>query len=197
MTDSADNGLGLDKSKVVVVEHDARWAERFRGLSAEIAAVLEPLGVDARIAHVGSTAVPGLRAKPILDVAVGLGSDVETAQLVDAFAQVSLEFQGDLGDFGGLFFTCEPSQGFSIANVHVVEQGNFQWSCYLLFRDELRANESLRRDYGALKTSLAVDFANDRLGYSQAKSEFVYSVVRDLADGAGIGLPSTEPESAG
>lgn len=197
MNNSAEIGLGLDKSKVVVVEHNTRWAERFDMLSAQIAEVLEPLGADARIAHVGSTAVPGLPAKPILDIAVGLDSDIETAQLVDAFAGISLEFQGDLGDYGGRFFTAEPSEGFSVANVHVVAHDNFQWECYLLFRDELRANESLRLEYGSLKTSLAVDFANDRVGYSQAKSEFVYSVVSNLAEDAGIGLPSVEPESAG
>lgn len=191
MADSIDDGLGLDKTKVVVVEHDERWQERFDRLSAQLTSALVALAPQVQVAHVGSTSVPGLAAKPVLDVAVGLVADIDTDDLVASLEPIGLSYQGDLGNYGGRLFTSEPSVGVSVANVHVVRQDNFQWSCYLLFRDELRANEALRNEYGALKTSLAVEFADDRAGYNEAKFGFVFSVVAELAASAGVeGVPS-------
>ncbi len=187
--DAPGDELGLDKSRVVVVEHDARWAARFDETKAQLAAALTPLEVDAEIAHVGSTAVPHLRAKPVLDIAVGLGSPVETTELSNALLEVSFVFQDDLGDYGGRFYTREPVAGSSDAHIHVVSRNNFQWPCYLMFRDELRTNEQLRAEYGTLKTRLAVAFRRDRPGYSKAKSEFVFSTVSGLAAEQGIDVP--------
>ncbi len=192
MTNTGDGELGLDKTKVVVVEHDERWGQRFAELQQQLAVVLSPHASGVEIAHVGSTSVPGLAAKPVLDVAIGLAHDVSTETLIEAFDPIGLGYQGDLGDYGGRLFTIEPSAGVSVANVHVVAQCNFQWTCYLLFRDELRANEELRNSYGELKTSLAKNYENDRAGYNQAKFEFVFSTVSALAAEAGIDIvPST------
>ncbi len=173
-------GLGLDKTKVQVVDHDQRWSAHFEQLRATISVALSRIGAEIEIEHIGSTSVTALVAKPVLDVAVGLAGEIDVAELVGALSAAGLGYQGDLGDYGGHLFTIEPEVGYALANVHVVLQDNFQWRWYRLFRDALRSDASLRSDYGDLKRRLAVEFADDRAGYNDAKFDFVFSAITAL-----------------
>lgn len=96
------------------------------------------------VEHIGSTAVLGLVAKPILDVAVGLDERAELGAVKAVFESLGYRFRGDKGDDGGLLFVLEDRPAHRIAHVHVVGFGDRRWRRYLTFRDRLRADERAR-----------------------------------------------------
>jgi GrpB-like predicted nucleotidyltransferase (UPF0157 family) len=166
--------LGLPRNEVRLVKHDPRWAQLYE-LAA--AALRECLGERLRgIEHIGSTAIPGVDAKPILD----LMAAVPCLNLPD-------EVFSDLGNIGyqhrnldtvpgRLFF----AKGPEIARTHhlsVCEVGSPFWSSHLAFRDALRGDEQLAQEYAALKRRLAQQFPYDRLAYTEAKEGFILSVI--------------------
>lgn len=171
--------IGLDRQSVRVVEHDSRWSAAFSEVANSLASVLPP--EVARIEHVGSTSVPGLPAKPILDIAIGLVIDLSEPDLEDRLSRLDLEFVGDFERYGGRLFLAENGPNVAAIHVHVVSIGDPQWSRYLSFRDGLRADSQLAADYAQLKQRLASEHRNDRPGYTAAKFDFVLHHAEQLA----------------
>ena len=173
-----ETGVGLRGDTVAVVEHDAGWAGIYARLEEDIRTALGPDNGD--IQHVGSTAVPGLAAKPVIDIAVGLAKPIDEHDVVRRLTELGMSYKGDLGIYGGLFFTIEPSDGVVASHVHVVDINDFQWRWYLRFRDELRNNAELASEYSRQKSIAAANNAQDRQAYTAAKSEWVLSTVQKL-----------------
>ena len=165
--------LGLLRHEVDLVESDPLWPEAFRRLAIELERALD----SAAIEHVGSTAVPGLRAKPILDVAVGVPPPVEQDRLTVRLAPLGLECRGDQGSDGGILFVLEDRPAYRVAHVHVVAQGSPEWEGYLAFRDRLRRDASACADYAELKQSLARRFPHDRPSYTAGKHAFIAALL--------------------
>jgi GrpB-like predicted nucleotidyltransferase (UPF0157 family) len=170
-------GLGLAYGTVALAESDPTWPERFTCLATPMREALGELALA--IEHIGSTAVPGLLAKPILDIAVGCGRSATVDLFRAALEPLGYLFRGDQGNEGGLLFVLEDRPSHRIAHVHVVEYGGAQWARYLAFRDRLRADAELRDAYAALKRRLAEQYANNRAGYTAAKDGFVAPLLPD------------------
>ncbi len=133
------------------------------------------------IEHVGSTAVPGLAAKPIVDIAVGVGNEVPTDAVKKRLEGLGYEFRGNAGDSGGLVFVLSDRPQHRVAHVHVVEHGGRQWHRYLAFRDLLLEHEPARAIYERTKGELAERFPNDSKSYQAAKEEVVRSLLERYA----------------
>jgi GrpB-like predicted nucleotidyltransferase (UPF0157 family) len=156
---------------VELAPSDPDWPRRFELLAGELRRALGP---DATaIEHVGSTAVEGLQAKPILDIAVGLASEAEADRVIETLEGLGYDFRGDAGAEGGLVFVLDSIPMRRVAHVHVVRHGDEQWSRYLAFRDRLRSDPAARADYARLKRALANRFPNDRRAYTDGKDAFV------------------------
>jgi GrpB-like predicted nucleotidyltransferase (UPF0157 family) len=160
---------------IVLKPYDAAWPRLFD----ELRKVIAPAAGDHAIAieHVGSTSVPGLAAKPTIDIAVGVHSmdssrAMTPALLAAGFAKGRDNFP-DWRYFDRDHDATEPG-----VHVHVVPFGGERWNRYLLFRDYLRANPDMAERYANLKRALAEEFGRDRLGYVEAKSDFVEMVQR-------------------
>jgi GrpB-like predicted nucleotidyltransferase (UPF0157 family) len=165
-----DTVLGLAYGMVRLVGSDPGWPGAFHRLAAELS---QALGQHAMaIEHVGSTAVPGLAAKPILDVAVGLSPDADPAQVVAILEPLGWIFRGDKGD-AGLLLVLEAHPSHRVAHLHVVGFGDARWHRYLAFRDRLRADATARAAYAELKCDLAERLAGDRAAYTAAKHTFI------------------------
>jgi GrpB-like predicted nucleotidyltransferase (UPF0157 family) len=170
-----ESAIGLKRHTVRVVAHRAQW----RGLfERELHALLECVGhLVVDIQHVGSTAVPGLDAKPIIDIALAVPSTGVIPRLGRALGDLGYIYRGDAGGVGGHLFVKESAPDVRTHHLHVVAVGDPQWREWLLFRDELRADETLRARYAALKKDLQERFAEDRRGYTEAKNEFIRGLV--------------------
>ena len=175
--DSSDAwaGLGLEYGTVRVVNVRAEWGVLARRLVDDVARALSTSA--ARVEHVGSTAVPGLVAKPIIDLAAGVG-DARPEAVRQPLERLGYLYRGDAGERGGLVFVLEDRPRHRVAHVHVVEYGGSQWRRYLAFRDLLRSEASVRAAYARLKIGLARTFPNDRKAYTDAKE----GPVRDLLE---------------
>lgn len=154
---------------VRLVAYDPAWPARFLAERDRIAAVLG--GGAVAIEHIGSTAVPGMVAKPIVDVLVGVrpplaGHGVE---------RLGYEAMGEAGVPGRLHFR-RRAPGDDV-NVHVVEHGGRLWREDLRFRDALRAHPDLAADYAAAKRAAAAAAPESLLRYSELKADAVAAVL--------------------
>ena len=167
--------IGLERGVVRVVPYDAGWGELF---AQERRRLHERIGhVVFDIQHVGSTAVPGLAAKPIIDFAVELASPEAIACCRQPLLDLGYVDRGDAGDEGGYLFVKECAPGVRTHHLHLVTVDDPQWRNYLRFRDALRSDATLRAEYAALKQALQRRFADDRPGYMAAKDAYVRRVL--------------------
>jgi GrpB-like predicted nucleotidyltransferase (UPF0157 family) len=166
---------------IAVVPYDPEWSRRFEAERALLERVLEPW-LEGGVHHIGSTAIPGLSAKPIIDMIAGV-RDLEEARA----AYGPLEGQGyvDAPHRPGIaHHFAKPSQARARFGLHLTEPGSDLWRERLAFRDALRADHALAAEYEALKLRLARQNAADIAAYTVRKREFV----RRVLAGAGIEL---------
>jgi len=164
---SAGDGLGLDRREVRLSPHNPDWVTLGAQECAAVAALLGQLAVA--VVHVGSTAVPGLEAKPILDIAAAVRDQVPIDDVVSRLCEKgSYAYDGDRRDDGGLLFV-RGEGTFRTVHVHVVGQGSRAWEDYLRFHALLRDDPDARDAYQTAKRQLARTFARDRPGYTKAK----------------------------
>lgn len=164
--------LGLRRGVVDLAPSSTRWPAVFQRAAStlRIDAPASALGIE----HIGSTSVPGLAAKPILDIAVGLASE-------DGLDEIDVWLTGHGLLFRGERDAVRPDRlyGFEIepmirlANVHVIRHGDTEWSRYTAFRDHLRSSPADRDAYGTLKADLARRHPDDRIAYIDGKADFI------------------------
>jgi GrpB-like predicted nucleotidyltransferase (UPF0157 family) len=165
---------------VVVLPYDVRWPELFRAERDPLAGIFGERA--AGIEHVGSTAVPGLAAKGIVDILLGLRPLELRPPDLDAMARRGYVYRGELGIPGRHFFQKgrPPTH-----HVHVVEHGSVEWLKHVHFRDHLRAHPEDVQSYAKLKRDLAARYPDDRDAYTEGKSPFVAAVLRRASRGSG------------
>jgi len=160
--------------KIVVVDYDPAWTKRYKSEETILRKALAAFIVD--IQHIGSTAVPNLAAKPIVDIMVGVNSMEQFDQMggvskVEAcsyqyrqWIEVQIPFRR--------YFIKEDDQGRRIHNLHLVEYTHDWWKRHIVFRDYLRTHPDERDAYGALKRKIA-PLHTDVMQYNDAKSDFI------------------------
>lgn len=168
--------LGLESKTVRLVSYDPRWPTLFRAEAARLADAVAAARLPNLIfEHVGSTAVPGLAAKPILDVTAGRRSEIPADVYVPVLEAAGWIYRGNSGLPGREFFRRGEPRSH---HLHLVECGGWHWQRYLGFRDALRADAALRDAYATLKRELAARYPRDREAYIEGKAAFVEAVVR-------------------
>ncbi len=162
---------------IIIQDYDPNWPDEFERLRCHIAPSLGALA--QAIEHVGSTAVRGLAAKPIIDIDVLLHSAADLPLAIFRFAILGYEHQGDLGITGREAFRAPANSVPHHLYLHGPDSQ--EYVRHILFRDYLRANPEAAHSYETLKRSLANQYRDDREAYSQAKTEFVESILRKAA----------------
>ncbi len=159
---------------VIVVDYDPNWPQAFDREHKRIVAALANVAGVTGIDHVGSTAVPGLAAKPIIDIMIGVRKLADGEQCIEPLEALGYEYKGEQGIPGRLYFgKGEPRTH----HLHMVKHGCDFWERHLLFRDLLREQPDLRDEYAALKRALAERYRTDREGYTEAKTPFIQSAL--------------------
>jgi GrpB-like predicted nucleotidyltransferase (UPF0157 family) len=167
--------IGLERGTVRVVSSDDEWPAAFVQEEQRLRERIRRLVLD--IQHVGSTAVPGLAAKPIIDIAAAVASPTYLPRCRSLLVELGYIDRGDHGRKGGYVFVRERAPEVRTHHLHMVTIHDPQWADYLRFRDRLRADVALRTEYSSLKRKLQEQFACDRQGYTAAKGAFVRRVL--------------------
>ena len=162
---------------VEIAEYDPGWAAFFAARRDAIAAALGPLA--QRIEHVGSTSVPGLAAKPIVDMDVVIAARDDLAPVIERLSGLGYLHEGDLGVAGREAFAAP--EGLPRHHLYVCAADSRELARHLAFRDYLRAHPEAVRAYAELKRSLAARQRDDREAYTSAKTEFVEQVLTRAA----------------
>ena len=161
---------------VVIADYDPAWPRRYEALRARLVEALGELA--AAIEHVGSTSVPGLAAKPTIDLNVMLRSSDELPAVIERLAGLGYAHEGDLGIAGREAFATPPGYGVHDHHLYVCAPGWGGYADQIVFRDYLRARPRAARAYARLKRSLASKHRNDRGAYTNAKAGFVRAVLK-------------------
>lgn len=162
---------------ILVVPYDPLWPTQFAEERMRLQAAIGQ-HVTA-IEHIGSTAVVGLAAKPVLDMLVGLRALDDAPATYDALRVLRYVYVPEFED------TLPERRYFRKATgstrthqIHMVEQGSPFWVRHLAFREYLRAHAEARDAYAALKYRLAAQYRNDRDAYTDAKTDFITGIER-------------------
>jgi len=159
--------------RVKIHTYDPDWPRVFEVLRDRIAAAVDPQTL--RVEHVGSTSVPGLAAKPIVDLILVVATRDDLEVVIDRLGKIGYQHQGDLGIAGREAFTTP--QHAPAHHLYVCAEDSTALSRMLAFRDILRSDPSAARLYEALKRSLAERFKDDRSAYTDAKTSFVEGIL--------------------
>lgn len=175
---------------IVVVPYDPKWPLQFE---AE-AAALRPIFGDnlIKLHHIGSTSVPGLAAKPTLDLLGVVKSITLVSEMRSSFEALDYKAVGAFGIEGREFFV--KGSPNPTHHMHVFEEGSAEIMRHLAFRDFLRTHEEAAQEYAALKMKLAALYRLDPASYQEGKSDWIKRVERQALEWAALG--KVDPSNA-
>lgn len=166
----------MPDAPIEIVEYSPQWPLEFAREQQLVAQALAPWLVGLP-RHIGSTAVPGLAAKPIIDIMAPVASLEASAAAIAAATRIGYVFFPYEPEV--MHWFCKPSAADRTHHLHLVPTGSRLWRERLAFRDALRARAELRSEYQALKLRLAAQHRGDREAYTEGKSAFVARVTNE------------------
>lgn len=164
----------MGEAPVEIVDYDASWPERFRAERHVLETVLKPWLAGA-IEHIGSTAIVGMPAKPVIDIMAGVADLDVSRPAIEAVSKLNYAYFPYRTDI--MHWFCKPSAAFRTHHLHLVPVGSRRWEECLAFRDAIRNDPALAKEYAALKIQLATEFRLDREAYTEGKAPFVRRVL--------------------
>ncbi len=165
--------LGLAPGRVDLRPYDESWPQLFEQERRLLQAALGDRILA--IEHVGSTAIPGIMAKPVLDIATAVEQFEAAFECVPIVEGLGYDYRGEYGIARRHYFIRGVPRTHQ---VHMVERGSETWRDFIVFRDRLRRDAELAKTYAELKMALAARYPEDRQAYTEAKAEFIREVNR-------------------
>lgn len=170
--------IGIPRYKVLLVEHDEKWAEEFEDVKRTLINIHGENVVD--IQHVGSTAIKGIMAKPLLDIAIVFQSTTDS--VIEAMKKKGYEYFGEVATGKHHLFILRDEDEASIQHIHCYDKKNLdQYSDQIKFRDFIRSHPKYAKEYELLKQELFAMYSNDRKKYTDGKQLF-FDKIKQLAD---------------
>lgn len=174
--------LGLKRGKVKLVPYNPKWSEIFKKEKKILQKGLGKMIID--IQHVGSTAIPKLPAKPIIDIAVAVSdlSGKKVAKYIEPLKKLGYEYRGKERPHRHTreHLFVKGGEEKRICHLHMVEFDSKVWKNYLLFRDYLRAHKKTADEYAKLKLELAKKFSDNRKSYTSGKDKFIQELFKKI-----------------
>ena len=173
-----DEGTGCmtaPEEPVYIVPYDESWPVRFQEEQAVLQDVIGQW-IAGSIEHVGSTAVPGLAAKPVIDIMAGVESLEKSRAAIPVLSEVGYCYFPYRPD--SMHWFCKPSPSVRTHHLHLVPLDSRLWIERVAFRDYLRMHADVAEEYADLKKHLAAQLRFDREAYTDAKTSFVDSIVK-------------------
>jgi GrpB-like predicted nucleotidyltransferase (UPF0157 family) len=159
--------------RVQIEEHNPEW---FKQYESEKKRLCELLGeVILGIEHIGSTSIPGMWAKPIVDILIGVDSLPLEEFYINKLIEIGYEYLGEAGVSGRLYFRKRAPHKY---NVHVTKIGSDIWNNNIVLRDYLCDNRDEALKYSAIKLKIISEGTNSLLEYSKKKSEYINEIIK-------------------
>lgn len=171
------HGESTEGNQVVIAEYNPLWPLLFEEEKTRILDLINPWA--ERVEHIGSTSVPGLGAKPIIDIMVGLRSLDDAQHCIPLLQAIGYEYvpAHETVMPERRYFHKGLTRFARTHHLHMVETASEFWERHILFRDYLREHEDTARSYYQLKKQLAARFRSDRESYTDAKASFIKEVI--------------------
>ncbi|AOR63295.1 GrpB family protein [Pectobacterium wasabiae] len=159
----------MSERTIAVVDYDPHWATNYATAARALTQALDEVAV--RVHHIGSTAVPGLPAKPVIDMLLEVVSLSDLDRLDQVMVDLGYRPRGENGIAGRRYYTKGGDE--RTHHLHAFVVGDAHVQRHLVFRDYLRANPSVCAEYAAIKRAAALTCDNDATVYSQLKNDFI------------------------
>ncbi len=160
---------GMNRQKLQLMPHDEAWKDDFLAERARIETAIADSSII--IEHIGSTAIPTIWAKPIMDIAILCGAKSLEA-VANALSKLGYEYRGQFDDEDGHFYAVLDRDNIRFCQAHIYTEANADWLLKLKFRDVLSENLELAREYNDYKLELAKR-VSDKSEYAEIKSKWV------------------------
>jgi GrpB-like predicted nucleotidyltransferase (UPF0157 family) len=161
--------IGMNKKKLELLPHNPLWKEDFKAEKARILSAFEDSTVQ--IEHVGSTSIPNIHAKPILDIAILCGEKGLEA-IINSLKNLGYDYRGQFDDEGGHFYAVLDKGDVRLCQAHIYSEANEDWFSKLKFRDVLSKNAELAKEYNDYKLQLA-ETISSKSEYAEIKTKWV------------------------
>ncbi len=171
---SQDHRILGKEDEIHIVPYNPIWANKFDEEKKLIEQVLGGWIVGG-VHHVGSTSIPGLSAKPVIDIMVGVKSLEKAKLCIDLLATIQYEYFPYRPEF--MHWFCKPSLEHRTHHLYLMEPTSIEWKARLAFRSYLRDHQEIKQSYEKLKTRLAKKHREDREAYTNAKTQFIEEVI--------------------
>jgi len=159
---------------IEIKKYDSGWVKKFQSEKKLLTVVIKPW-IKGEIQHIGSTAIPGLAAKPIIDIMVGVQSLAASRKAINVLSGHDYCYAPYKAEV--MHWFCKPNPEFRSYHLHLVPFESELWFERILFRDYLLANPKLKEEYATLKLKLARKYKNNREAYTNEKYPFVEKVL--------------------
>jgi GrpB-like predicted nucleotidyltransferase (UPF0157 family) len=168
------------RAALIVVSYSPLWPQEFE--TERVLIQMTIASSDLCLEHIGSTAIPGVSAKPIIDMMIGAPSLQHIEKWVPLFEHIGYEYMPEHEQFmPERRFLAKPRIRPRHFHLHGAVVNSPFWHEHLAFRNALRHNSKLAAQYSVLKQQLAEKFGDDREGYTNAKGPFISSVIKNVA----------------
>ncbi len=164
-----------DEAEILLSEHNPEWPLKFRQEKDFLMSVIGKY-LNGKIEHIGSTAVPGLIAKPVIDIMFGVKSLQDSKSAIELLTKNGYNYFPYKADI--MHWFCKPSPIFRTHHLHLVPYESNLWKERIKFRNILRANAEIASKYVELKKALAMRYKEDRETYTKGKTSFIKNVLK-------------------
>lgn len=167
--------VGLQRKKVTLFFYNPAWKRLYKKEAKFLRSVIGKYVLD--IQHVGSTSIPGVKAKPIIDIAIGVKNLKNGEKCIKPLKQLGYEYKHSAGIKGRHFFA-KGSEMNRTHYVHIEKLDGRPWKNHIIFRDYLRKYKKAVKEYNELKEKLAKKYKDDRDTYTAQKDSFIRGIIK-------------------
>lgn len=172
-----DYSLGLKRGTVELLDHDKNW----ESIAQNTMIILKKILKEEIIAieHIGSTAISTIKAKPIIDLVVGVNDLSKIIQFNKQLEQANIIYRGYEHENQLLYVMGDLKKDTRTHHIHVVKYQSIEWENYLYFRDTLNQNKDIALEYQQIKENLSKQYHNDRIAYTLGKQPFIDQILKN------------------
>ncbi len=166
--------IGVKRRTVKVVDYDFNWLNEYIKEETVLKKILSNYDVD--IQHIRSTSIIGCKAKPIIDIAIGV-PNLEYGQKLIPILQKAGYYYDGTADFGVRYFLKKYDGDIETHFIHIEDKNSRIWQNHIIFRDYMNTEPEKVIEYSNLKENLAQEFFNDRKSYTKSKEDYIQNII--------------------